>query len=929
MALRDLLLKRIGQAILTVFVVLVIDFAIFNFLPGNYIDLISQSPSVGGEAIQKMIESFGLNKPLAEQFLIFFSNFIQGNLGFSLWSGEAVLPLMIERLINTLILLLPADIIAITLGIWIGKQSAWRRGSFSDLFGWSLSLITYAIPTFWLGLTFLSVFGVNLQWFPIETYNFMNSITEFEGSPPLEFIEYTILHLTLPLLVLIIAITGVFALIMRNSLLETLSEDYMVTAKAKGRKEQDQLNKEAYPNARIPVATIIAIQIGFSVVGALLTEIVFNYNGIGRLIWESVGRRDYIVLQAAFFMFTIVLIFTNIIADFIYFYLDPRIRVTGPEIRQAKDTDESNRLMTYLFIFIFVVILIIIFTIFENDRPIAFSILNGSIWLLALFHKFLKEKFELELPNPFVFLIISLTVSAVFLFEDNLDLVGLYVILSLAVIIVLKWQILLHFIISFLKKYKISNLKHAWSNNKVQTITNLNLAISLTFLFIIFFTFILDFFLDLLNQYLTIGSFEFYPMILEIDSLLGNIPSLIFFVVLAGLIFGVLVSRSESITSTFNQVLESNKGVFGLILIISFLILAIFGDVLAPFEPQKVGVGSSYMPPTTIFEYQFILLLLCISVFLLILLINTFYKFKESNDMGSGIGILVSLLLLTYIFILILDFLIDSTLKIGLIDSSVYNDIFIMVIYEVIIGIGIFGIINSSKTKTNDSFLKIRKNYLNIGIIGFITLIFSSLYFDLLTKYLDLLSTLLKISYFAAFIVILISISLLLILGLITIAILSLRIIKYRKILEESLEIIKLPSEIKLFFVGIFLIYLSLLLSFISIIRVGNDDILRSVAILYFTGFLLGMSYLIFLRIQITNLQKSRLLIMKYITIIFLVGFLLLMIATFFLFDDDDIPIFFSIILAIFSGVIVLQGLKPFFLDFQISKYKSYSLKIF
>ncbi|MHA1984361.1 MAG: ABC transporter permease subunit [Candidatus Hodarchaeales archaeon] len=929
MALRELLLKRIGQAILTIFVVLVIDFAIFNLLPGSYIDLISQSPNVSPEALQIMIESFGLNKPLAEQFLIFFLNFVQGNLGYSLWSGEAVLPLIIERLINTLILLLPADIIAITLGIWIGKQSAWRRGSFLDLFGWSLSLITYAIPTFWLGLTFLSIFGINLGWFPVDIYNFMKSISDFEGAPPLEFVEYTILHLAMPLMVLIIAITGVFALIMRNSLLETLSEDYMVTAKAKGRKDQDQLNKEAYPNARIPVATVVAIQIGFSVVGALLIEIVFNYNGIGRLIWNAVGRRDYVVLQGAFFMFTAVLIITNLVADFVYFYLDPRIRVAGPEIKQAKDIQDSNRTLTYSLLLILGVIIALIFIVFETDRVVAFTLLNGIMWFIALSHKLLKDNFEIELPNPLVLIILSITFSAVFLFEENLDFVILYTMISLAVIIIIKWQILLHSTQNFLKKYKITNLIYSWNSNKVQTITNVSLLLIILYSLLFLTAFFLDFISNILNQIFGIVYTPYFSLLLELDPILGNIPSIMLFAAFTGLIAGMIVSNSANISSVLDQVLETNKGVFGLILIISFLLLAIFGDVLAPFDPQKSGIGSPFQSPSTVLEYQFILFILSISVFLFMTFLNSIKKFKNTNQIGSGIGILLSVLFLGFFFILIVDFIIDLILKVGILDSSVYTDFFIMVIYEAIIGISIISIINSYKTKSLDSFLKIRTNYIKIIIFGLIMTIILNFLIEMIMKYLDLLDFLLKISYIAAFAIISISILFLLIMGSICTIFISLRILKRSQTIEDSLKVLELPSEVKLFSVGTLLLYLSLILTNLSITRVGTPALLYSIVVLYSIGFLMAITYLVFIRIQNSDAQDNRLSMMKYFTVLLFVIFIFLMMFTFFSFDGDDYPILFSILLTLLSGIILIQGFKLLLRDFNVSNYKVVSLKIF
>ncbi|TET07375.1 MAG: ABC transporter permease, partial [Candidatus Thorarchaeota archaeon] len=317
-ALRDLLVKRTVQAIVTIFIVLAIDFAIFHLMPGSIIDRLASNPNLNEAVIEQIIRQFGLDLPLEVQFVRFIVNFLQGNFGVSFFYGAEfnIGAIISERLVNTLFLMIPADIIAIFLGLWVGKNAAWHRGKRRDVIGLFVSLVTYAIPGFWLAMIAVLIFGFKLQLVPTDPYNLTRSFNEYGGNF-LGFLVDAIAHLILPILILVIVIFGVFTLIMRNSLLDVINEDYMLTAKAKGLSDKDQLNKEAVPNARIPVATVISIQIGFSVVGALLIEIVFNYHGIGRLIWDAVVHRDYPMLQATFFVFTVVLVFTNLIADFL------------------------------------------------------------------------------------------------------------------------------------------------------------------------------------------------------------------------------------------------------------------------------------------------------------------------------------------------------------------------------------------------------------------------------------------------------------------------------------------------------------------------------------------------------------------------------------------------------------------------------------
>jgi peptide/nickel transport system permease protein len=251
-ALRDLLAKRSIQAIATIFIVLAIDFAIFHLLPGSIIDRLANNPNLSEAVTDQVVRQFGLDQPLSVQFVAFVSNFLQGQFGVSFFYGEAynIGAIVGERLINTLFLMIPADIIAIVLGLWIGKVAAWNRGKAKDVAGLLFSLVTYAIPGFWLGMILLQIFGFRLQIVPTDPYNLVRSFSEYEGDI-LGFLSSAVGHLILPVLVLAIVIFGVFATIMRNSLLEVLSEDYMITAKAKGLTEKEQLNKEAVPNARI------------------------------------------------------------------------------------------------------------------------------------------------------------------------------------------------------------------------------------------------------------------------------------------------------------------------------------------------------------------------------------------------------------------------------------------------------------------------------------------------------------------------------------------------------------------------------------------------------------------------------------------------------------------------------------------------------
>ncbi|MFW9912763.1 MAG: ABC transporter permease, partial [Candidatus Thorarchaeota archaeon] len=217
MALRDVLLKRIAQAIVTIFIVLAIDFMIFHILPGDPTTFLARNPNISDLAQQILIQQFGLDKPLWEQFILFLGNFLTGRFGLSFHFREEVGSVLIYHLRNTLILMVPASIVAIVVGIWIGKNSAWRRGKAADLLGLLFSLVTYSIPTFWLAMFFIMFFAFGLGWFP-ATPGLTTPGMDFTGDP-IGLVSDMISHLMLPWTVLIVAILGSFALITRNALL--------------------------------------------------------------------------------------------------------------------------------------------------------------------------------------------------------------------------------------------------------------------------------------------------------------------------------------------------------------------------------------------------------------------------------------------------------------------------------------------------------------------------------------------------------------------------------------------------------------------------------------------------------------------------------------------------------------------------------------
>jgi peptide/nickel transport system permease protein len=221
-----------------------------------------------------------------------------------------------------LLLVGTATLFSILLGLWMGIRSGWRRGSLFDRTSMVGSLVLYSMPEFWLGMLLLLLFSTTLGWFPVGGRISTNA-SELSG---LAYIGDVMEHLFLPALTLTLAYVGEFYLVMRSSLLDVLGEEYITTARAKGVRERDVLNKHAVRNGLLPSVTLIALSIGYVIGGAITVEVVFSYQGLGLLTYTAIVSKDYWLLQGVFLFFTLAVIAFNLASDFLYAYLDPRVR---------------------------------------------------------------------------------------------------------------------------------------------------------------------------------------------------------------------------------------------------------------------------------------------------------------------------------------------------------------------------------------------------------------------------------------------------------------------------------------------------------------------------------------------------------------------------------------------------------------------------
>lgn len=315
------LIKRVAFAILSVFIIITFDFFLFRLMPGNPIQILYRSPALTPAQIDALKRQFGLNLPLYQQYLLFIKNSMQANYGISIYYKMPVSQILFPALVNSLILLVPATALAILLGVVTGRIAARRRGTASDgaLTGTSMAL--YSIPTFWLG-EMLILIAISTAVLPVSgMYNIGTTY-----SNPIFQIADLARHMVLPVATLTLVLYGQFTIIMRNSLIDVLDEDYIGFARSKGASERHIMRRHAMPNAELPMISLIAVNLGLTVGGAILTEVVFNWPGIGLLIYDSINARDYPVLQAAFLIVAISIVLANVVADVLYGFLDPRIR---------------------------------------------------------------------------------------------------------------------------------------------------------------------------------------------------------------------------------------------------------------------------------------------------------------------------------------------------------------------------------------------------------------------------------------------------------------------------------------------------------------------------------------------------------------------------------------------------------------------------
>jgi len=311
------LVRRLGQAALLLVAVSMIGFAVLHLAPGGPMAQFSLGSNMSQEDLDRIARQLGLDRPLPVQYAEWFWRMLGGNWGVSYRDGQSVLHVIGSHLGATLELMLTATLLAVVIGCWIGILGAIRRYSVFDYLATIGAMIMLSIPTFWFGLVTIYIFSVELDWLPAG-----NRHTIGDGSL-LDMLH----HLIAPALVLALVETAIWSRFMRSSMLDVVNQDYIRTARAKGLPEWRVLSGHALRNALLPMITVAGLQLPTLLGGALVTETVFTWPGMGRLFLDSIEYRDYPVVMGILMFSASLVLIGNLLADTLYAVADPRIRL--------------------------------------------------------------------------------------------------------------------------------------------------------------------------------------------------------------------------------------------------------------------------------------------------------------------------------------------------------------------------------------------------------------------------------------------------------------------------------------------------------------------------------------------------------------------------------------------------------------------------
>lgn len=313
---------KVGGAVFSLGMVVVLGFFAFRILPGGDPAInMTRGRRVSAEEVQRLREQFGLDQPLHIQFFKYVGDLFTGDLGTSYTYGKPVTSMIASGIGPTVLLTGTAALLSIALGLWLGQKAAWRRNSLFDKTTTAIALTFWSVPTFWLGLLLLLIFGGTLHWFPVG-----GMVTAGSTETGMAKVLDVLWHLTLPVLTMVAVVYAHYLMVMRASVLEEMTSDYLTTARAKGLREDKVRTRHAVPNALLPTVTLIFLTLGGLIGGAVTVETVFSWPGLGYLTFEALSAPDLPLLQGTFVVFSSIVILMNLAAELVYRVLDPRLR---------------------------------------------------------------------------------------------------------------------------------------------------------------------------------------------------------------------------------------------------------------------------------------------------------------------------------------------------------------------------------------------------------------------------------------------------------------------------------------------------------------------------------------------------------------------------------------------------------------------------
>lgn len=313
--------RRLVASLVTLWIAITVVFVLFHAVPGNPVDVLV-SPFADPSSRRLLIHQLGLDKPLIVQYVVYLGDLLHGNLGESFVQRQPVLALVVPAFANTFVLAVTTFVLAYVLGGLLGALAGWRRGGWGERVGSLVALLLRGAPTFWLGLLAIIVFGLRLKWFPVAG---ISSRSPWPTGLALYFSVDFLRHLALPLLSSLLYAIGLPLLLMRNSILDTLHEDYIDLARAKGLRESRVLFLHGARNALLPLLAESAQFLGWAMGGLVTIEYVFSWPGLGYQMVTALADRDYPLGQGCFIAIAVMVIGLNFLGDLAAARIDPRV----------------------------------------------------------------------------------------------------------------------------------------------------------------------------------------------------------------------------------------------------------------------------------------------------------------------------------------------------------------------------------------------------------------------------------------------------------------------------------------------------------------------------------------------------------------------------------------------------------------------------